>query len=114
MGRGEITESLVALVDHCKESGLGSKHEALVGGRGWGAERRSIICHHLICILKRLIWLPGCGKVSVETTSQAETMVSKEWQGWDFLWRKSQQDLLMDWMRAGGEGNSGTEFQTCA
>lgn len=34
MGRGEITESLVALVDHCKESGLGSKHEALAGGDG--------------------------------------------------------------------------------
>ena len=39
MGRGEIMESLVALVDHCKEPGFGSKHEALVG---WGGVLRGV------------------------------------------------------------------------
>ena len=66
--------------------------------------------HNVICILKRLIWLLGCGEASLETTFQ----VSKEWEDWDFIWRKSQQDSLMNWTLGGEEAKSETEIQTSA
>lgn len=66
----------------------------------------------LICILKRLVWWLGCGELSMEVMFQAEMKVvalrGELLQDWDLRWRKSQQDLLVDWV-LGGEGEERAE-----